>query len=118
MSTDEITSSTRLGFIGLGYLGSRIARRLIAAGFPVSVYDRNQAKAAQLSAAGASVAADLTKLAGDVDVVLSCLRDDAAVENVYFRNAQQAKGNVGAASLELTSDEVAEIEDRVVREAA
>jgi 3-hydroxyisobutyrate dehydrogenase-like beta-hydroxyacid dehydrogenase len=84
MSTDEITSSTRLGFIGLGYLGSRIARRLIAAGFPVTVYDRNQAKAAQFSAVGANVAADLAKLAGDVDVVLSCLRDDAAVEDVYF----------------------------------
>jgi 3-hydroxyisobutyrate dehydrogenase-like beta-hydroxyacid dehydrogenase len=84
MSTDEITSSTRLGFIGIGYLGSRIARRLIAAGFPVSVYDRNQAKATQLSAVGANVAADLAKLAGDVDVVLSCLRDDAAVEDVYF----------------------------------
>jgi hypothetical protein len=50
MSTDEISSTTRLGFIGLGYLGSRIARRLIAAGFPVTVYDRNQAKAAQFSA--------------------------------------------------------------------
>ena len=34
------------------------------------------------------------------------------------RNAQQARANVGAASFELTSDEVAEIEDRVVREAA
>ena len=84
MSTDEITSSTRLGFIGLGYLGSRIARRLIAAGFPVTVYDRNQAKAAQFSAVGAKVMADLAKLAGHVDVVLSCLRDDAAVEDVFF----------------------------------
>jgi aryl-alcohol dehydrogenase-like predicted oxidoreductase len=37
---------------------------------------------------------------------------------VGIRNAQQAKGIVGAASLKLTSDEVAEIEDRVVREAA
>src|SRR5215469_6666120 len=37
---------------------------------------------------------------------------------VGVRNAQQAKANVGAASLELTSDEVAEIENRVVREAA
>ena len=37
---------------------------------------------------------------------------------VGVRNAQQAEGNVGAASLELTSDEVVEIEDRVVREAA
>jgi len=81
---EKITSSTRLGFIGIGYLGSRIARRLIAAGFPVSVYDRNQAKAAQLSTVGANVAADLAKLAGDVDIVLSCLRDDAAVEDVYF----------------------------------
>jgi 3-hydroxyisobutyrate dehydrogenase-like beta-hydroxyacid dehydrogenase len=84
MSTDEITSSARLGFIGLGYLGSRIARRLIAAGFPVTVHDRNLSKAAQFSAVGARVEADLAKLAGDVDVVLSCLRDDAAVEDVYF----------------------------------
>lgn len=84
MSKDEINSSTRLGFIGLGYLGSRIARRLIAAGFPVTVFDRNQAKAAQFSAVGAKVAADLAKLAGDVEVVLSCLGDDAAVEDVYF----------------------------------
>ena len=37
---------------------------------------------------------------------------------VGVRNAQQAKGIVGAASLELTSDEVAEIEHRIVREAA
>jgi DNA-binding protein Fis len=45
---EKITSGTRLGFIGLGYLGSCIARRLIAAGFSVTVYDRNQAKAAEL----------------------------------------------------------------------
>jgi aryl-alcohol dehydrogenase-like predicted oxidoreductase len=37
---------------------------------------------------------------------------------VGVRNAQPAKSNVGAAILKLTSDEVAEIEDRVVREAA
>jgi 3-hydroxyisobutyrate dehydrogenase-like beta-hydroxyacid dehydrogenase len=88
MSKDEINSSTRLGFIGLGYLGSRIAHRLIAAGSPVTVFDRKQAKATQFSAVGAAVgakvAADLVKLAGDVEVVLSCLGDDAAVEDVHF----------------------------------
>ena len=47
----------------------------------MTVFDRNQATAAQFSAVGAKVAADLTKLAY---VVLSCLRDDAAVEDVYF----------------------------------
>ena len=34
---EEITSRTRLGFIELGYLGSRNARRTVAAGFPVIV---------------------------------------------------------------------------------
>jgi hypothetical protein len=32
----RIASKTRLGFIGLGYLGSHIARRPVAAGFPVN----------------------------------------------------------------------------------
>jgi 3-hydroxyisobutyrate dehydrogenase-like beta-hydroxyacid dehydrogenase len=82
--TETITSSTRLGFIGLGYLGSRIARRLIAAGFSVIVYDRNHTKAAEYSALGAGVALDIAQLVRDVDVVLSCLPDAVAVEDVYF----------------------------------
>lgn len=35
MIDKKIASNSRLGFIGLGYLGSRIARRLVAAGFPM-----------------------------------------------------------------------------------
>jgi 3-hydroxyisobutyrate dehydrogenase-like beta-hydroxyacid dehydrogenase len=81
---EKITSRTRLGFIGLGYLGSRIARRLIAAGFPVLVYDRDHTKAAELLARGAGVAPDAAALARDVDVVLSCLPNAVAVEEVYF----------------------------------
>ena len=81
---EKITSSTRLGFIGLGYLGSRIVRRLIAAGFPVIVYDRDHTKAVEFSALAAGVAPDIAKLARDVDVVLSCLPDAFAVEDVYF----------------------------------
>lgn len=80
---NKITPSTRLGFIGLGYLGSRIARRLIAAGFPVIVYDRDHTKTAEFSAL-AGVAPDTTRLARDVEVVLSCLPDALAVEEVYF----------------------------------
>jgi len=80
----EITSRTRLGFIGLGYLGSRIAACLAAAGFPMVVYDRDRTKATGLAAIGAEVAKDPGRLAGEVDVVLSCLVDDAAVETVYL----------------------------------
>ena len=84
LSNTRITSRTLLGFIGLGYLGSRIARRLAAAGFPLVVYDRNPAKAAEFSALGVESAPNPSSLAHDAEVVLSCLSDDAAVEAVYM----------------------------------
>jgi aryl-alcohol dehydrogenase-like predicted oxidoreductase len=55
---------------------------------------------------------------GEVAIAWTLKNPAVTAAIVGVRNAQQAKGNVGAASLELTSDEVAEIEDRVVREAA
>ena len=80
---ERITRRTRLGFIGLGYLGSRIARRLVSAGFPTVVYDIDGAKAEELAAVGAEVAPHPGKLATEVDVLLSCLPDEQAVEAVY-----------------------------------
>jgi 3-hydroxyisobutyrate dehydrogenase-like beta-hydroxyacid dehydrogenase len=79
-----MNSQTRLGFIGLGQLGSRIARRLVTAGFQVTVYNRDGEKTKELAALGADVAPDPRKLAHRVDVVLSCLTDRAAVESVYL----------------------------------
>ena len=80
----DIDFQTRLGFIGLGYLGSRLARRLTAAGFPLTVWDRDSRKADQFSRAGIRVASTVAELAREVDVVLSCVTDDHAVEDVYF----------------------------------
>ena len=82
--SEKITLRSRLGFIGLGYLGSRIARRLVAAGFPTTVYDRDHAKAVKLSALGAKIARDPGELASEVDVILSSLPDDSVVEAVYL----------------------------------
>jgi 3-hydroxyisobutyrate dehydrogenase-like beta-hydroxyacid dehydrogenase len=61
-----------------------MARRLLAAGFPMVVYNRDGNKTTALSNLGAKVARDPGKLAGNVDVVLSCLADGAAVEAVYL----------------------------------
>ena len=80
----KITFRSRLGFIGLGYLGSRIARRLAAAGFPMVVYDLDHTKAVELGALGAQVARHPGELASGVDVVLSSLPDDRAVQAVYL----------------------------------
>ncbi len=80
----KITKQYRLGFIGLGHLGSPMARRLLAAGFPMVVYNRDNNKTNAFAALGAEVARDPGELAAQVDVVLSCLPDGAAVETVYL----------------------------------
>jgi len=74
----------RLGFIGLGYMGSRIARRLLNAGYPLIVFNRDRAKAEALRADGAEVAADVGELASAVDVIFSCVADEKAVQAVYL----------------------------------
>src|SRR5580698_7432960 len=80
----KITKNHRLGFIGLGHLGSPIARRLLSAGFPLVVYNRDANKTKALSTLGAEVARDPGELAAEVDAVLSCVADGAAVEAVYL----------------------------------
>src|SRR5579884_2059047 len=72
-----------LGFIGLGYMGSRIAKRLIDAGHPVVVYNRDRAKAEALVSRGAEVAATPGELASVTEVIFSCLSDGSAVRNIY-----------------------------------
>src|ERR1700681_4036301 len=80
----KLTSRSRLGFIGLGHLGSPIARRLVAAGFPMVCYDRDPTKTSDFMHLGAEVSSRPRTLASEVDVVLSCLPDEASVEDVYL----------------------------------
>jgi 3-hydroxyisobutyrate dehydrogenase-like beta-hydroxyacid dehydrogenase len=80
----KATKNQRLGFIGLGHLGSPMARRLLAAGFPMVIYNRDIRKTEALATLGAKVAHDPGKLASEVDIVLSCVADGAAVESIYL----------------------------------
>jgi 3-hydroxyisobutyrate dehydrogenase len=75
--------NVKLGFIGLGNMGSRIAQRLLANGYQVFVYDRNIAKTDAIAARGGIVAKNILELAGSADVILSCLANDEAVQNVF-----------------------------------
>jgi 3-hydroxyisobutyrate dehydrogenase-like beta-hydroxyacid dehydrogenase len=76
-------NQTRLGFIGLGNMGSRIGQRLLNHGYQMSVYDRNLVKAETIAAKGGIVATSIQELARTVDVVLSCLTNDEAARSVY-----------------------------------
>ena len=73
----------KVGFIGLGNMGSRIARRLLDHGYQVSVYDRNRAQTEAVAAHGGVAAKNILELARTSDVVLSCLTNDEAVQSVY-----------------------------------
>ncbi|GHD59280.1 oxidoreductase [Thalassobaculum fulvum] len=74
----------RLGYVGLGLMGGPMARRLLAAGYPLTVWNRDPAKAEALGDAGAAVAVSAAAAARASDIVFTCLTDTAAVEAVVF----------------------------------
>jgi 3-hydroxyisobutyrate dehydrogenase-like beta-hydroxyacid dehydrogenase len=77
------TRHSVIGFIGLGAMGSRMAKRLIAAGFKVVVFDRTREKMEALAAQGAATARSPRMLAMESDVIMSCLTNDDAVRAIY-----------------------------------
>jgi 3-hydroxyisobutyrate dehydrogenase-like beta-hydroxyacid dehydrogenase len=73
----------KLGFVGIGYMGRPIARRLLESGFRLTAYDRDHNKAEELVRYGATVAQSILELAASCNVVLSCLPSDEAVLDIY-----------------------------------
>jgi 3-hydroxyisobutyrate dehydrogenase len=97
---------TRVALIGLGLMGSGMARRLLGAGFPLAVWNRNPERAKALAAEGAHVAATPRDAAARADVVLSMVADDAASRAVWLGDdgalAGAARGAVLVESSTLT----------------
>jgi 3-hydroxyisobutyrate dehydrogenase len=77
-------SKPRVALIGLGLMGSGMARRLLGAGFPLTVYNRSPERAAPLEEEGARVAASPREAAGAADVIFSMVADDAASRSVWL----------------------------------
>jgi 3-hydroxyisobutyrate dehydrogenase-like beta-hydroxyacid dehydrogenase len=73
----------RLGFVGIGYMGRPIARRLLESGFKLTAYDRDHSKTQELIQYGGNVAQSVSELSSSCNVVLSCLPSDEAVLNTY-----------------------------------
>jgi 3-hydroxyisobutyrate dehydrogenase-like beta-hydroxyacid dehydrogenase len=94
MKTVTPENST-LGFVGVGYMGRPIARRLRESGFKMTAYDRDPNKAEVLTKYGGTVAQSVSELSSSCNVVLSCLPSDEAVLNIYrgpdgvFANARR-----------------------------
>jgi 3-hydroxyisobutyrate dehydrogenase len=97
-----------VAFLGLGIMGSGMSQRLIGAGFPVTVYNRNPARAKPLAALGATVASSAREAAGDADVIMSMVADDTAARAVWLGEVGALAGaKRGAVCLESSTVTVA-----------
>jgi 3-hydroxyisobutyrate dehydrogenase len=74
----------RVSFLGLGIMGTGMARRLLAAGFPLTIYNRNPAKATPLVAEGAKLAASPRTAAADAEIVITMVSDDDASRALWL----------------------------------
>ena len=77
-------STDRLGFIGLGLMGSRLTRRLHSFGWNIRAWNRSPEPANALRREGIPIAASIRELADTSEVILSSLTNDAAVRSVYL----------------------------------
>lgn len=73
---------TSLGWIGLGNMGSPMAKNLIKAGYPVSVYNRSAAKTEDFKDS-ATVCENISQLVQTNEIVFTMLTNDDAVNQVY-----------------------------------
>jgi 3-hydroxyisobutyrate dehydrogenase len=73
-----------VGLIGLGLMGRPMAHHLLKAGFPLTVWNRTRARAEELAAAGAKLAASPADAAARSDVLITMVSDPPALEQVLW----------------------------------
>jgi len=81
LATDE---KPKLGFLGMGIMGTAMSANLIKAGFSVTVWNRNPARCQPVVAAGATLAPTARRVVEDTDITFGMLADPAAALAVAF----------------------------------
>jgi 3-hydroxyisobutyrate dehydrogenase-like beta-hydroxyacid dehydrogenase len=83
---NDMTIATKsiqnVGVIGLGRMGTAIANNIIKSGFNLAVYNRTADKTHALAEAGVAITASPKEAASKSDIILTSLRDDAALLEV------------------------------------
>lgn len=97
----------RIAFLGLGRMGSAVARHLIAAGHELTVWNRTRAHAEPLAKLGAKVAETPAAAVADTEVVMTMVMDDAALEDVLFEGGALKGMMPGAVHVALSTISVA-----------
>lgn len=93
----------QIAFLGTGLMGSPMVRRLLAAGFQVSVWNRDPSKAEALLKDGARVTATPVEAVEDADIVFTMLSDGKAVGSVLFENGVASALKAGTIVVDTSS---------------
>lgn len=103
-------SGPRVGFAGIGRMGLPMARNVLDAGFPLTVFNRTPERCDPLVEAGATLAATPGDLARDCDVVITMVADGDAVralldgpEGLLAGAAARAAGEPGPVLAEMST---------------
>ncbi|NOR80251.1 MAG: NAD-binding protein [Methyloprofundus sp.] len=91
-----------LGFIGIGLMGQPMTLRLLAAGYPVNVWNRSTEKLPPVIQAGATQCNSIADLVNNSDIILLCLADSPIVENIVKEHIL-AHGNQKKLLIDLSS---------------
>ncbi len=78
-----LMTSPHIALLGLGIMGGGMARRLALAGFPLTVYNRNPARAEPLASEGVRVASTAREAVTAADIIVSMVADDTASRSVW-----------------------------------
>ncbi|MEL6468637.1 MAG: NAD(P)-dependent oxidoreductase [Cyanobacteria bacterium J06623_4] len=92
-----------VAILGLGAMGSRIAANLLAAGFPLTVWNRSPNPTKPLAAKGATVATTPKQAAAQADIVISLVTDNTASKAVWLTPNTGALHGLSATSIAIES---------------
>ena len=105
---------TKIGFLGLGIMGSAMAGNILKAGFPLLMYNRTAAKANNLVAAGATLAPHPLAVAEGAEVIIAMVTGPEALDDLLWGE----HGAAGAFSADKTFINMSSVPPRYTRDLA
>ena len=105
----------KIAFLGIGFMGFPMARRLCEAGHSVQVWNRSRDKAERVAAFGATVHDSAASAVKDADIVVSMLENGAIVGEVLFEKGAAAAMKAGTLFVDMASIKPREARDHAAR---
>lgn len=97
-------NTLKIGWAGLGNMGTPIVKNLLKAGFSVTVYNRTKEKENELLKSGAASAENPDQLAQQCDILMTMVSDDEAVKQTYIgENGLLTNENQGKLAIDLST---------------